>query len=398
MVGFLRGKFSGGKWEKELRELQQKTADEPKNFRLRVRMGDLLEKMGRRDEALESYRLASEEYARNGFLIQAIAVNKLILRLAPDRTGIHERIADLYARWGKPEEEISPRIRGSAPTGTGALPIIPLFSELSRGELTRVIERIQSRKFAKGNAICEEGDPGDSLFIISRGSVAIYKEKPGKGKILLNHLGEGNFFGEFGFFSNSCRQATVEAQEETEVLEITKADLQKMMREFPSVSRILFKFYKDRVLDNLLTGSSLFRTFSPSERREILEHTTVREFPPGATVVREGDAGDCLYVIKSGEVEVATLDGKGEKLVLARLKEGDYFGEISLLTGRPRTATVEVVRPAELVELSHRDFHRFLAGRPEARRVLEGSLQERLGSKLRMLGVSENNPAKEGMI
>ncbi len=398
MSGFLRGKLSGGKWERELKELQEKIADEPKNFRLRVRMGDFLEKMGRRDEALETYRLASEEYARNGFLIQAIAVNKLILRLDPDQTGIHERIADLYAQWGKPEEEISPSIRGSAPSGRGALPVIPLFSELGRGELTRIMEGIQSRKFARGKAICEEGDPGDSLFIICRGSVAIYKEKSGKGKVLLNHLGEGNFFGEFGFFANSCRQATVEAQEETEVLEITKTDLQKIMREFPSVSRILFKFYRDRVLDNLLTGSSLFRTFSPSERREILEHTTLQEFPPGAMVVREGDVGDSLYIIKSGEVEVATLDGKGNKLVLARLKEGDYFGEISLLTGRPRTATVEVIRPAELVGLSHRDFHRFLASRPEARRVLEGSLQERLGSKLRMLGVSENNPAKEGMI
>jgi len=105
MAAFLEGLLFGGKYGKELKDLQQKAAKEPKNIRLRIRIADLLEKMGRRSEAVEAYRNASEEYARQGLLIQAIALNKIILRLDPSKTKIHDQIADLYAQWGRAGEE-----------------------------------------------------------------------------------------------------------------------------------------------------------------------------------------------------------------------------------------------------------------------------------------------------
>jgi cAMP-dependent protein kinase regulator len=400
MAGLLRELFSGGKYEKELKELKRKALQDPKNHRLQVRIGDLLEKMGKRREALKIYRRVSERYARNGFLIQAIAVNKVILRLDPKETEIHDQIAELYARWGNAGEETQPWLQGGGMKDDvpPRLPPIPLFSDMKRDELSRVMQKIEAKKFAPGEPICKEGDPGNSIFIISQGRVSVLRQAPGKGRIVLNELKEGDFFGEFGFFSNSRRQATVEALDGTEVLEISKEDLEEMIREYPGISRVLFKFYRERVLDTLLATSPLFQKFSSGERREILDHLSVEEFPEGAIVLEEGAPGDCLYMIKSGEVEVFTSDGKGGKLALANLKEGDYFGEISLISGRPRTASVRVLKPAELVRLSKLDFDQYLARRPEAMKVLEDSLQSRLESKLRMLGVFRNSPVKEGMI
>jgi cAMP-dependent protein kinase regulator len=190
----------------------------------------------------------------------------------------------------------------------------------------------------------------------------------------------------------------VETLEDTEVLEMTKEELQRVIQEFPAVSKVLFKFYKERVLDNLLAASDLFQTFPHGERRKLLEEVTLEEFPAGTLVIEEGTPGDCLYIIKSGEVEVFTLDAKREKLVLAKLQEGDYFGEISLITGRPRTASVKVLRAAELVRLDKKNFDPIAARHPEILKVLEDSLQTRLENKLRMLGVFRNSPAKEGMI
>ena len=114
--------------------------------------------------------------------------------------------------------------------------------------------------------------------------------------------------------------------------------------------------------------------------------------------IEAGDPGDCMYIIKSGEVEVSTSDPKGQKLVLATLKEGDYFGEISLITGHARTASATTLRAAELVRLGKEDFDRVIPRHPETLKVLEDSLQSRLENKLRMLGVFRNSPAKEGMI
>jgi len=402
MAGFLDSMLFGGKYEKELKELEQKVAQDPKNLRLRVRIGDLLEKLGKRTESIEAYHAVAEEYARTGMLIQAIALYKLILRLDPTKSKIHLQLADLYAQWGKPEEEI-PGIRDAekvppAAAVPGTLPPIPLFSDLKKEELSRVMEKIQAKRFARGKAICREGDPGNSLYIISHGKVAISRQQPGKGKIVLNELTDGDFFGEFAYFANARRQATVEALEDTEVLEMTKDELQRVIQEFPPVSKVLFKFYKERVLDNLLAASTLFQSFPPEERRKLFEEVTLEEFPAGNLVIEEGTPGDCLYIIKSGEVEVFTLDAMREKLVLAKLQEGDYFGEISLISGRPRTASVKVLRAAELVRLDKKNFDRIVAGHPETLKVLEDSLQTRLENKLRMLGVFRNNPAKEGMI
>ncbi len=402
MAGFLDSLLFGGKYEKELKELEQKVAQDPKNLRLRVRIGDLLEKLGKRTESIEAYRATAEEYARTGMLIQAIALNKLILRLDPTKSKIHHQLVELYAQWGKPVEEIPGAQEAEkappAAAAPGPLPPIPLFSDFKKEELSRVMEKIQARRFARGKAICREGDPGNSLYIISHGKVAISRQQPGKGKIVLNELKDGDFFGEFAYFANARRQATVEALEDTEVLEMTKEELQRVIQEFPPVSKVLFKFYKERVLDNLLAASTLFQTFPPEERRKLLEEVTLEEFPAGTLVIEEGTPGDCLFIIKSGEVEVFTLDANREKLVLATLQEGDYFGEISLITGRPRTASVKVLRAAELVRLDKKNFDRIVARHPETLKVLEDSLQTRLENKLRMLGVFRNSPAKEGMI
>jgi len=391
MPGFLEDLFSGGKQEKDFRELQQKILQNRKNHHLLVKLGDLLEKKGRRAEALEAYREASERFSRSGFLIQAIAVNKILLRLDPSQDQIQEQLATLYAERGISAWE----------GGAGAnspLPVIPLFSGLKKDEFLSLMQKIRGRQFRQGEFPCRQGDRGDSLFVISRGKVAIFREDPGKGKIFLNTLQEGDFFGEFAFFSQSPRTATVETLEETEILEISKGDLDDLIREFPGVSQVLWNFYKERVADTLVATSELFRSFSPPERKRLLEMFIPQDFAVGALILEEGQPGDSLYLIKKGEVEVFTRDLQGGILPLARLKEGDFFGEISLITGRPRTASVKARQAVELLRLQKADFNQILKIHPEILTVLEESLRYRLGNKLMALGVFRESPKKERIL
>ena len=85
-------------------------------------------------------------------------------------------------------------------------------------------------------------------------------------------------------------------------------------------------------------------------------------------------------------------------MTLARMKEGDFFGEISLLTGRPRTASVKALRPVELARLNKKDFDQIAARHPTVMKILDGFLHLRLANKLKALGVVQDNPAKEGMV
>ena len=401
MAGFFDGLFSGGKYEKELKDLRKKVKQEPKNFYLQVKIADLLEKMGKRGEALEVYRNVSEKYSQNGFLVQAIAVNKVILRLDPSQSQIHDQLAELYAKREMVQEEKIEReaLPDSAKEDARkAMPIVPLFSDLRKEELSRVIEKIRAKQYARAAVICREGDSGDSIFIISHGKVGVFRHNAGGERVFITELTEGDFFGEFGFFSNSRRQATVEAVVDTEVLEITKKDLEEIIREFPSVSEVLLKFYKERILDSLLATSALFRSFPIQERKQILGKFTVEAFPAGATVLEEGSPGDSLYIIKTGQVEVYTVDVQGAPLRLAQLREGDFFGEISLLKGQPRTASIKVLQEAELLRLAKNDFDQIIQSHPEVKQILEDSLLLRLESKMKALGIFRDSPAKEGFV
>ena len=401
MAGFFDSLFSGGKSEKELKDLQKKVTKEPKNYYLLVKIGDLLAKTGKRAEALEAYRNASEKYSQNGFLVQAIAINKVILRLDPSQSQIHDQLTELYAKREMAAEEGVERETVGEFTEEGPIrkmAAVPLFSDLKKEELGRVIEKIQAKQYMKGAAVCQEGDAGDSLFIISHGKVGIFRQNAGGEKVFITQLKDGDFFGEFGFFSNSRRQATVEAMVDTEALEITKQDLEEIIKEFPPVSEVLFKFYKERVLDSLLATSSLFRSFPPQERKQILSKFTMEVFPAGATVLEEGAPGDSLYIIKTGQVEVFTVDVQGAPIALAQLREGDFFGEISLLTGRPRTASIKVLQAAELLRLAKNDFDQIIENHPEIKQILEESLLLRLENKMKALGVFRDSPAKEGLV
>ncbi len=401
MAGFFDGLFSGGKYEKELKDLQRKIKQEPKNFYLQVKRGDLLEKMGKRSEALEAYRNVSEKYSQNGFLVQAIAVNKVILRLDPSQSQIHNQLAELYAKRemaGEERMEPGALVDFLEKAPKKGMPVVPLFSDLRKEELSRVIEKIQAKHYPQAAVICREGDAGDSIFIISHGKVGVFRQSGNGEKVFIGELKAGDFFGEFGFFSNSRRQATVKTLADTEVLEITKKDLEEIIRDFPSVSEVLLKFYRERILDSLLATSTLFRSLPIQERKNILGKFTVEIFPPGATVLEEGAPGDSLYIIKKGQVEVYTVDMQGAPVNLAQLKEGDFFGEISLLKGQPRTASIRVLQEAELLRLAKNDFDQIIKGHPEVKQILEESLLLRLESKMKALGVFRDSPAKEGLV
>jgi ATP-binding cassette, subfamily B, bacterial len=96
---------------------------------------------------------------------------------------------------------------------------------------------------------------------------------------------------------------------------------------------------------------------------------TIERFPTGEAIVRQGDYGDSIYFIASGGVEVLVHDGERERRV-GELGEGDYFGEMALLTGQPRSATVQTITPTEVFGLTQAAFAALLEREPALRDLL----------------------------
>jgi CRP-like cAMP-binding protein len=127
----------------------------------------------------------------------------------------------------------------------------------------------------------------------------------------------------------------------------------------------------------------LFSGMSPEEFDEFTNMMVVHTLQPGQPIVRQGDTGKSVYVIASGSVKVWTMTPSGDRLDLAVLGPSDFFGEISFLTGNPRTATVETAEDSVILEVTDDKLSELVLRRP---RVMQ-RLQEY--SDMRSKGTSE---------
>lgn len=123
--------------------------------------------------------------------------------------------------------------------------------------------------------------------------------------------------------------------------------------------------------------SPLFEQLEEDELEALVAKMTLHQYEEGDIIITEGEQGSALYVIVSGSVKVFTRSQAGENIHLAVLESGEFFGEISVLTGRPRTATITAAEKAELLRLDKPDFDELSAEKPNIRSVVEEFYEKR---------------------
>jgi tetratricopeptide (TPR) repeat protein len=125
--------------------------------------------------------------------------------------------------------------------------------------------------------------------------------------------------------------------------------------------------------------SPLFEVLAADERDALVKEMELESHDEGAVIISEGEAGTSMYIIAAGEVKVYTrgMGGSTGSVYLAKLTEGDFFGEVSVLTGKPRTATITAAQRTELLRLDKEKLDNALAKYPGIRRVLDEFYKKR---------------------
>ncbi|HEV3157007.1 MAG TPA: Crp/Fnr family transcriptional regulator [Candidatus Baltobacteraceae bacterium] len=129
---------------------------------------------------------------------------------------------------------------------------------------------------------------------------------------------------------------------------------------------------------SVLRNVPLFSEFEQSQLEALAARATVRAYPKGTIVVREGDRGDGLHVILSGSVAVLRIASDNRETILTILKDGDFFGEMSLFDDSERSTTVRAVSLAQIASIARSEIISLVESNPSIGRNLIMGLSHRL--------------------
>lgn len=113
-----------------------------------------------------------------------------------------------------------------------------------------------------------------------------------------------------------------------------------------------------------LRGLTFFADLTDDELEAVAGIVKLQEFKTGATVFSDGEAGDSLYIIKKGEVKACKVAPDGELFTLTLMNEGEIFGEMSFLDGRPRSASIIAIMDIELFVIERENFEKLVDEKP----------------------------------
>ena len=251
---------------------------------------------------------------------------------------------------------------------------LAIFRYLPDAARERVTESFVPASYTFGMPIVREGEPADALYLLVAGRARVVKNAARDGttsnELSLGVLKAGDTFGEIGLLEHTMRTVTVRASGDVEVLRLDRKVFDVLVQERPELRQYFALQVAYRRLNNFFKEFTAFAKLPPKALQEMLvqlERVTVAE---GDVVIRQGDAPGPLFVVEEGRLRVF-VEEDGRRRYLAYLRKGDFFGELSVLKGEPRAASVEAVSACTLSALRQDTYDHLLQTYPEFRARIE---------------------------
>ncbi|MEM7585690.1 MAG: cyclic nucleotide-binding domain-containing protein [Acidobacteriota bacterium] len=291
--------------------------------------------------------------------------------------------------------ELARRLRG-----------IEAWAHLSDEQIFHLTGAAHEEHFDKGFEIFAYGSSGSDIYIVEKGTVAI-RRRTAYGNYLLGSLGPGDVFGEINFILPGERSGDAVAGQNCELIRLAPNALQAVLDEHPELGVQVFWGFWHGLAQKLRSANEQLRTFfaeehpvdslqelqshaeagavdvgaddkielfreqglSGSELETLANFSNVKRYPGGTFLFREGDAGHEMYVVLEGQVMISKFIPGGGEEALAILDRGDFFGEMSLIDGEPRSADAKAFQgPVTVVTFDDQTLNEIMAMDPRAAR------------------------------
>ena len=229
----------------------------------------------------------------------------------------------------------------------------PILAALSDAQLTDISSLMKMQTFVKDEVVFQQNSLGDAFYVIIDGEFVVTKSSVDEP---LAKLTRGQYFGELALLRKDKRAGTVTCvSQHAKVACMTKTAFEKKLGNL-EVLRTAWRL-------ETLRKVPILSKLSPDEARALSDELTDVSFRENETIVRQGDKGDAMFILESGEVEVVdekTLDAEGAPKLLCKLGPSSYFGELGLLNSETRAATVRVPHRATVLIITRRTFEQHL--------------------------------------
>eukprot|EP01135_Chromosphaera_perkinsii_P011759 Nk52_evm5s2496 gene=Nk52_evmTU5s2496 len=228
-----------------------------------------------------------------------------------------------------------------------------LFGHLDDGERSEVFDAMFFTHYDEGDVIINQGDDGDNFYVMDSGEVEVWTQRPNEEPKLVSNIGSGGSFGELALIYGTPRAATVKAKTDVGVWAIDRDSYRRIL--MGSTMR------KRKMYESFLQKVPILDSLDHWELLTVADSLEPANFHDGEVIVKQGEAGDVFYIIVEGTAIVKQRkSAKDAEVVVGKLGPSNYFGEVALLTDRPRAATVIAKGDLKCVKLDRDRFERVL--------------------------------------
>ncbi|KAH9260960.1 hypothetical protein BASA81_000656 [Batrachochytrium salamandrivorans] len=241
---------------------------------------------------------------------------------------------------------------------SSSLKNVSMLADVPDDKLATVARLFELKVYQKGERIFAEGDGGDAFYILTKGRLIVTAMQNGE-IVELSRLKPGQSFGELSLVDDQTRTATVTCLEESNTLfKLSREQFKVFLELIPSMAEKIRKNINERSAVSVVAKKiPFFQTLEPNKLHLLGTMSKIQSYRAGATIMMEGRNKPAkFFMITQGTVEVTVKD-----MVVRTMQQGEYFGEISLVSGRDATATVKASTEVVCLEVSREEFESLFA-------------------------------------
>ena len=250
-----------------------------------------------------------------------------------------------------------------------------LFQFLPEEHFEKLRALLQEEHYEFGDLIVRQGEPADSFYVLLSGRARVVKADQSGTEVVLASVKPGDSFGEAALAEGGARSATVRCSTAVEALRLDRTDFLELAEQNPELKHHLEVTARHRALHGFLYQFSNFGRLPVPALRSLIEKLEPIEVTKGHSIIKQGDAPGAMFILEKGRAR-AFSSNNGSQRNLAFYRDGDFFGELSILKGSPRSATVEAFSDCRLLALEPEAVRDLKRHYPEFGQLMEERLAQ----------------------